>query len=346
MISFGNNMKKMSWPKISVITPTLNSERTIEEYFEGLKTQKYSGQVEILILDGGSTDKTLKVAHDNGAKIYFNKLKTAEAGKALGVKKATGEICALIDSDNLLPESLWFKKMVTPFVEDSSIVATEPILYTYRKSDHWLTRYFALIGMGDPVNLFIGNYDRYSYVSDKWTGLSLETKSKDGYLKVSLKDKIPTIGANGFLIKRNILINNKLGDYLFDVEVLESLVQKEEIQIAKVDTGVVHLFSGDVLTFIRKQRRRIRDYLYYKSANKRNGSGSISFVYLGIIKFVLSCIFVIPLLTQSLIGFSRKKDWVWLFHPLASYITLFAYGYETIRAFFYKEEYSRKGWKQ
>lgn len=346
MISFDNSMQKNKWPKVSIITATLNSARTIDEYFDGINSQTYKGEIEIVIPDGGSIDKTVDVAEKNNAIIYFNKLKTAEAAKALGVKKATGDIIALIDSDNILTDKKWLEKMVIPFVEDPEIIASEPLRYNYRSSDHWLTRYFALIGMGDPTNLFIGNYDRYSYVSDKWTGLSLKTKRKNGYLKVSLKDKIPTIGANGFLIKRNILINNKLGDYLFDVEVLESLVQKGEIQIAKVDTGVVHLFSGDVWTFIRKQRRRIRDYLYYKSANKRNGSGSISFVYLGIVKFILSCIFVIPLLIQSVVGFGRKTDWVWLFHPLACYITLFAYSYETIRSIFVKEEFTRKGWKQ
>ncbi|MEK7169126.1 MAG: glycosyltransferase family 2 protein [Patescibacteria group bacterium] len=339
-------MQKNNWPKVSIITATLNSARTIDEYFDGINSQIYMGEIEIIIPDGGSSDKTLEIARKNNAKIYFNKLKTAEAAKALGVKKATGDIIALIDSDNITTDKKWLEKMVIPFMEDSEIIASEPILYTYREDDHWLTRYFALIGMGDPINLFIGNYDRYSYVTDKWTGLNLETKSKKGYLKILLKEKIPTIGANGFLIKRKILTKNVLGDYLFDVEVLELLVQKGAVQIAKVDTGVVHLFSGDVWTFIRKQRRRIRDYLYYKSANKRNGSGNLNYVYFGIIKFIFSCIFIIPLIMQSIAGYSRKKDWVWLFHPLACYITLLAYSYETIRSIFVKEEFTRKGWKQ
>jgi len=345
VVSFDNNMVK-SRPKISIITPTLNSGRTIEEYFKAIKSQKYKGEVEVLILDGGSTDKTLKIAKENGAKVFFNKLKTAEAGKALGVRKATGSICAFIDSDNLLVGNSWLEEMAKPFVEDDTIIAAEPIEYTYRKEDHWLTRYFALIGMGDPVNLFIGNYDRFSYITNKWTNLKLETENKKGYIKVNLINKIPTIGANGFLIKKEVLVNNKLGDYLFDVEVLESLITKRQISIAKVDTGVVHLFSGDVNTFIRKQRRRIRDYLYYKNTNKRQGSGNINYIYLGILKFIVYCFLAVPLIAQSIVGFIRKQDWVWLFHPIACYITLVAYTYETIRSIFIKEEYTRKGWKQ
>ena len=348
MISFDNNMKK-TWPKVSIITATLNSERTIAEYFKAIKSQRYKGEIEILILDGGSTDKTLEVAKENGAKIYSNKLKTAEAGKALGVKKSSGTVFALIDSDNVLPNNTWLKDLVRPFTEDSEIIASEPIRFTYRKSDHWLTRYFALIGMGDPTNLFIGNYDKYNYITNKWTNLKLCEERKNGYLKIKLEDKIPTIGANGFLIRKDALKTYPLGDYLFDVDLIETLVKKGSIYIAKVDTSIVHLFSGDVGTFIRKQRRRIRDYLYhyyYKKTKETENSLESPLIFFGILKFIVSCLLIAPLLYQALLGFNRKSDIAWFFHPIACLITLFAYAYETIRSIFIHEEYSRVGWRQ
>ncbi len=42
-------------------------------------------------------------------------LKTGEAGKAVGMKQARGEIIALIDSDNILPSRDWLSFMVEPF---------------------------------------------------------------------------------------------------------------------------------------------------------------------------------------------------------------------------------------
>lgn len=342
-------MTKGNWPKISIITPTLNSSRTIGEYFESLKKQEYKGSVEIIILDGGSTDDTLQTAKEYGAEIYVNKLKTAEAGKALGARKSSGDILALIDSDNVLPDKLWLEKMITPFMNDYQITASEPIRFTYRKSDHWLTRYFALIGAGDPTNLFIGNYDKYNYISNKWTGLKLFEEKNYGYLKIKLNDKIPTIGANGFLIRKDALRNYQMGDYLFDVDLIETLVRKSSIYIAKVDISIVHLFSGDVSTFIRKQRRRIRDYLYhyyYKRSKKTENSLESPLIFFGIVKFVASCLLIVPLLCQTFLGFNRKKDIAWFFHPIACLITLFTYAYETIRSIFIHEEYSRVGWKQ
>lgn len=337
------------WPKVSIITPTLNSSRTIVEFFESIKKQKYKGVVEVIILDGGSTDGTVETSKKYGAAVYFNKLKTAEAGKALGVKKSSGTVFALIDSDNILPNNSWLEDLVRPFIEDPEIIASEPIRFTYRKSDHWLTRYFALIGMGDPTNLFIGNYDKHNYVSNKWTNLKLREERKNGYLKIKLEDKIPTIGANGFLIRKDALKNYSLGDYLFDVDLIEALVKKGSIYIAKVDTSIVHLFSGDVGTFIRKQRRRIRDYLYhyyYKKTKKTENSLESPLIFFGIVKFIVSCLLIFPLVYQTLVGFNRKKDIAWFFHPVACLITLFAYAYETIRSIFIHEEYSRVGWKQ
>lgn len=342
-------MTKGDWPKISIITPTLNSDRTIELYFESIRKQKYKGKFEILIIDGESTDNTLELSKKYGAKIYFNKLKTAEAGKALGVKKATGSIYAFIDSDNILSDKYWLRKMTLPFMEDSQITATEPIKFTYREMDHWLTRYFALIGMGDPINLFIGNYDKYSYITNNWTNLKLKEENKKGYIKVKLENRIPTIGANGFLIKKVAIKNYELIDYLFDVDLLETLTKSGPIFVSKVDVGVVHLFSGDIGTFIRKQRRRIRDYLYhyyYKNSKKTKNSLKSPPIFLGIVKFIISCLLLFPLLYQTLIGFLRKEDIAWLFHPFACYITLLVYGYESIRFIFVKEEFNRIGWKQ
>jgi len=46
-----------------------------------------------------------------------NPLKTGEAGKAAGVKHAGGEIIALIDSDNILPERDWLVRMAALFYD-------------------------------------------------------------------------------------------------------------------------------------------------------------------------------------------------------------------------------------
>lgn len=45
-------------------------------------------------------------------------MRTAEAGKAVGVRQAKGEIICLLDSDNIIPDANWITRMMKPFEED------------------------------------------------------------------------------------------------------------------------------------------------------------------------------------------------------------------------------------
>ena len=97
--------------KISVVTPTLNAASVLEAELESIRSQNYpQDKIEIIIADGGSTDNTLEIAKKYNAVVVPNKLKTAEAGKAAGLKVATGDLVALIDSDNILPTNEWLNE--------------------------------------------------------------------------------------------------------------------------------------------------------------------------------------------------------------------------------------------
>lgn len=340
-------MEAKRWPTISVVTPTLNSQRTLTQSLQSVINQNYPGRVGIVIADGGSTDGTLKIAKKFRARIIKNKLKTGEAGKAAGAKIAKGEILAFVDSDNILPSPDWLNRLVEPFIKNKEIVASEPLLFSYRKNDHWLTRYFALLGMGDPLNLFIGNYDRYSLISDRWTDLKINFSDEGRYLTLTLTPQnMPTIGANGFLIRKKSLSLYPIKDYLFDIDVLKFLAIDNPIKVAKVKTGIIHLFTGDISTFIRKQRRRIRDYLFYQRLGVRAKEPDRKKLIFGIIKFVFATVIIIPLLFQALIGYKRKSDIAWFFHPFACLITLFVYSFEFLATPFAQKQFSRKKWSQ
>lgn len=340
--------------KVSIVTPTFNSMRTLEEYLQAIYAQTYPHEnMEIVFADGGSTDGTVEKIKEYQAKgdipihFYENPLRTGESGKAVGVRKASGEVICLLDSDNLIPEANWMERMLKPF-EESNIVASEPIAYTYRKQDGVINRYCALIGMNDPLCLFTGNYDRYCYVTGKWTEVERDESDKGDYLSINFReDMIPTIGANGFFMRTNLLLDNFEGDYLFDIDVLWKLFKKNpELRVAKVKTGVIHLFCPDVSTFRRKQQRRIKDFLYFSDAKGREypwskvGKGKI-------VLFALCCITIIPLLVQACIGYARKQDLqAWLFHFVACWVTLWVYGWGVIGGLFKREAASRDGWKQ
>lgn len=91
-------------PKISIITITYNSEKTLESTIQSVINQGYEN-LEYLIIDGGSKDHTLDIVNkyrnhisyfvsepDEGISDAFNK----------GIIAATGEIIGIINSDDLL----------------------------------------------------------------------------------------------------------------------------------------------------------------------------------------------------------------------------------------------------
>lgn len=348
-------------PSISVLIPTLNATSVLSKCLGSIADQNYPKEkIEIIVADGGSTDKTLEIAKKYGAKIYKNPLKTGEAGKAVALRYAQGELVALIDSDNFLPGPTWFRQMVEPF-SDSEIIGSEPWEFTYREKDGFIDRYCALLGMNDPLCLFLGNYDKRSVLTGKWTGLPVEEEDKGNWLKVILKPgAIPTIGANGTILKREILLKNGLvGDYLFDIDIIAQLATKKPVKFAKVKTGIIHLYSGsDIKKFIRKQKRRIRDYLYFSALTKKTDKGrhyqkigARKYPWqqqnkIGLLKFILACVTIIPLLYQSIKGFFKKPDPAWFFHPLACWITFYTYTTGKIGSMLGVKEMDRRDWRQ
>ena len=318
--------------RLSIVIPVLNSERTLGECLEAIAAQTLPrGEYEIVLADAGSVDRTLEIARAAGVdRIVPNQLKTGEAGKTAGIKAATGDIIALVDSDNILPSPDWLERMLAPF-SDPEVLATEPIAYTSRPQDPALTRYFALLGMNDPICLFTRNYDRTCAITGKWTGLDIETEDKGDWLKLRLAaDALPTIGANGFVFRRTLLDGANWDPYLFDIDILYERIRRDGAAVvAKVQTGIVHLYCSRLRDFARKQRRRIRDFLFFAQEKQRTYPWDKQ-RKAGIILFCLATVTLIPLAVQAIVGFCRRPDRAWFYHVPVCWTTLWIYGWGTV----------------
>lgn len=337
-------------PNISVLIPTLNAASVLETCLKSIRSQNYPKEkIEIIVADGGSTDSTVEIAGKYGCKVVDNALKTGEAGKKAALNHASGEFCALIDSDNILPDSEWMNQMINPLLEQPEAVGSEPWKYTWRKEDGFITRYCALIGMNDPLCHFLGNYDRVNLITGKWTEVPHEEKDFGDYLLVEFgKSGLPTIGANGTVFRTNFLKQNIQSDYLFDIDILSTYIQKNQsVKFIKTKNGIIHTFcESDVGKFARKQKRRVMDYFYHKSLGSRSYNWSNSQNLVGLSYFSLSCLLFFPLLFQILIGYMKKNDSAWFFHLVACYITLYVYGEGVISTLINKREFNREKWGQ
>lgn len=91
-------------PKVSIIIPTYNSEKYITKCLLSINNQTLE-EIEIIIIDDGSTDKTLSIIEefrevDSRIKTIIQKNKRQGAARNAGMKIANGEYIGFIDSDD------------------------------------------------------------------------------------------------------------------------------------------------------------------------------------------------------------------------------------------------------
>jgi glycosyltransferase involved in cell wall biosynthesis len=89
-------------PKISIIVPTLNQAMFIEETIKSVLSQNYPN-LELIILDGGSTDGTLDILRKYDGSIIWKSEPDKGQVDAInkGLKMVTGDVVAYLNSDDL-----------------------------------------------------------------------------------------------------------------------------------------------------------------------------------------------------------------------------------------------------
>jgi cellulose synthase/poly-beta-1,6-N-acetylglucosamine synthase-like glycosyltransferase len=100
---------------ITIIIPTHNEEKNLPKLFLSLKKLDYpKNKLEIIVIDGNSSDKTVKIAKKYGAKVYQNPAQIRGAGCKIGVEKAQGEYIAFTDADCIVSKN-WLKGLLREF---------------------------------------------------------------------------------------------------------------------------------------------------------------------------------------------------------------------------------------
>lgn len=96
---------------VTVIVPVLNAQTFIEEFLKALEDQSYPKDfVEIIIVDNGSSDKTVEIVQNFPVKLILeDTLKSPYAARNRGLEASKGSYIALIDV-NKIPHKDWLKE--------------------------------------------------------------------------------------------------------------------------------------------------------------------------------------------------------------------------------------------
>lgn len=317
----------MNLPFVTFAIPTYNSGAKLARLLKSIIIQDYPpDKVEILVADGGSEDDTVDIARSYGCKVLKNPKKFAEPGKAVCINNANGDLICFVDDDNELPSKDWLNRMVKPLANDKEIIATEPIRFEYKKDMSNLDKYWALSGFNDPVFYYMGLYDKWNFVSNRWNGIELEEEDKGDYIKFKIDNlsKLITLGANGFIVRQEVI---KKIDYhnLLDIDKVAAMIETGFNTFAKVKVGIIHYFCSDLRSYIKKAKRKAKNIISPSHVGVKNGR-KVKYPIIGIIKFTLSTITILPLLLYSIKGYFKKRDSAWFTHVIVCWVTLLIYG--------------------
>jgi GT2 family glycosyltransferase len=120
---------------ISIVVPTYNGRLRIKNTLDALFCQDFSGEIEIVVVDDGSTDGTADHVREYCDKIRV--ISQSNQGPAvarnLGAQIASGEIILFTD-DDCIPQKDWLQQMLGPFTKDPDIVGVKGCYRTEQKS--------------------------------------------------------------------------------------------------------------------------------------------------------------------------------------------------------------------
>jgi len=108
--------------KISVVIPTYNEEKGLEKFLRQFNKQTLPrNEIEMIVVDGNSTDRTRQIAEKYADVVFIQKSKGVGGARNDGVEIAKADIVATTDAD-VIVAPFWLEKIYNHFKKDKDLV--------------------------------------------------------------------------------------------------------------------------------------------------------------------------------------------------------------------------------
>jgi O-antigen biosynthesis protein len=144
---------------VSVAIPVYNGARYLDEVLTAVRTQRADREVELLIVDSGSSDRSLEIAEKHGARIHrIPKREFSHGGtRNLAMQLASGDHVAFLTQDATPAHDGWLAAMLDGFeqAEDVALVfgPHDPRPEASHMIKCEMERHFAIWGDGARIDV-------------------------------------------------------------------------------------------------------------------------------------------------------------------------------------------------
>ena len=254
--------------KVSIITATYNSERSIQRTIDSVVAQDYF-DIEHIIIDGGSTDNTLQIIESNKQKIskaISEKDKGIYDALNKGIRIASGDIIGFLNSDDVFTNKHVISRIVNCFQIKKTDVVYGNLVYQSKDDDNKKTIRYWRSNVYSPGCLKWGWMPPHptvyckKEVYDTWGGYDDNFKISADYDFILRVFKQPSVSKSflpAVMVKMDVggVSNNSI---------------KNILQKSYEDFKAIHRNkTGNVLTVLFKNIRKLNQFNSYKNLKIR-----------------------------------------------------------------------------
>lgn len=300
-------------PLVSVVLNVYNESRNIENCLGRIRSQNYpQNKIEIIIVNDDSEDDTIDRANQFNIRVFRSGYKNRERAKSIGIEHVKGEFILFMDADVFLIGDDWIKKAVSFLLENPNAVGVQNIRWHYKKNDYLVNRYCNLFGINDPFVFFLNKRGALMATEKNWRLPGNKLKSTKEYDLVKFDtETLPTMGAQGFIARRNMIYKGSWKPYFFHLDLIYELVEKGLNQFILAKLPIEHKYTTSIRKFYEKLVRNLTLFLELEERRKyKYDVGSLNFF----LSILLMMSFFYPFF-QALRGYLKKPDTAWFLHP-------------------------------
>jgi len=336
-------------PGFSIVIACLNSARTLADCLDSIRQKDFDqSQIEILVVDGGSTDNTRSIAQHYGATVLDNPRVDPVNAKIIGIARASHQYLMFLDSDEVLLSNLALRRRQIAFQE-----AEVPVVF----ATGYVTPTEASIA-ARYINEFGDPFSMYYYRLSKDAHFFIDSLSHQGAI-LSAKNEnhivFKTANESRLILETAACANTIDLQFFRDHNLLSSTWEfvhlfyrmqsiSNEFAITQNDP-VLHHSAETLGVFLRKIKWRIINNIFFTETIGQSGfsgrhKGSLDWRRYGFMPYSL---FVFPASFDALYLAVTRRDLRYLIHPvLCLYTAAWIAIYLAIRPFGFVPQ--RKGY--